>query len=207
MIILGVECSATAVSVAVLKDEKLLCENYANNGFTHSVTLLPMLNSALDFCSLKVSDVDVFAMSNGPGSFTGLRIGAATVKGLAFDGAGCIGVSTLEAMAYDHSDFNGVVCPCMDARCFQVYNALFKNESGQVNRICDDRAIILEELIDALKKINEPILLVGDGAKLVYREIKEKFPVLLKNVCLACESRLYQRAGGVCLAAQKKLQN
>ncbi|MBE6789012.1 MAG: tRNA (adenosine(37)-N6)-threonylcarbamoyltransferase complex dimerization subunit type 1 TsaB [Ruminococcaceae bacterium] len=207
MIILGVESSACAASAAILKDGKLICENYLNNGLTHSVTLLPMIKAALDFSGISTSQVDVFAVSAGPGSFTGLRIGAATIKGLASQGAGCLGVSTLLSMAYDHSDFDGVVCPCMDARCSQVYNALFSFENGEVKRLCEDRALMLDELICELKEIKSDVLLVGDGARLCYNMIKEKCPELLLTVSLAAENRLYQHAGGVCAAAEKMLQN
>ncbi|MEE1279794.1 MAG: tRNA (adenosine(37)-N6)-threonylcarbamoyltransferase complex dimerization subunit type 1 TsaB [Oscillospiraceae bacterium] len=204
MIVLGVESSAVSVSVAVLKDKKLLCELFANNGLTHSVTLLPQIKLALDTCSLSPQDVDVFAVSSGPGSFTGLRIGAATVKGLAANGAACLGVSTLEAMAYSHCEFNGVICTCMDARCSQVYNALFKG--GEIQRLCDDRAVMIEELASELKEISQNVLLVGDGANLVYKYLTENCPELLGRVSLAPEGSVYQRANGVCAAAFARLE-
>lgn len=207
MIILGVESSAVSVSVAVLKDEKLLCELFTNNGLTHSVTLLPQIKSALDTCSLSPNDVDVYAVSCGPGSFTGLRIGAATIKGLAANGAACLGVSTLEAMAYSHSEFDGVICPCMDARCSQVYNALFEFSSGKIQRLCDDRALMIEELAGELKELAKRVLLVGDGAKLVYKYLTENCPELLDKVRLAPESSVYQRANGVCAAAFARLHS
>ena len=207
MIILGVECSAVSVSVAVLKDGKLISEDFQNNGYTHSVTLLPMIKSALDFCSLAVSDVDVFSLSAGPGSFTGLRIGAATVKGLASLGGLCLGVSTLEAMAYDHLDFDGIVCPCMDARCSQVYNALFEINGGVAERKVEDRAVMLAELIDELKQASKPVLLVGDGARLAFKKISDENPELLNKVSLASEDRLFQHAAGVCYLSQKMLDS
>jgi len=206
VIILGVECSAVSVSVAVLRDNQIICEDFQNNGYTHSVTLLPMIKSVLDSCGLSVSEVDVFSVSAGPGSFTGLRIGAATIKGLASLGALCLGVSTLEAMAYDHKDFEGIVCPCMDARCSQVYNALFEVKDGETERKCEDRAVMLEELISELKEINEPILLVGDGANLTYNKISSECPELLERVSLA-ENKLFQHAAGVCLLSQKMLDS
>ena len=207
MIILGVECSAVSVSVAVLKDGEIICEDFQNNGYTHSVTLLPMIKSVLDSCNLSVSDVDVFSISAGPGSFTGLRIGAATIKGLASLGGLCLGVSTLESMAYDHKDFDGIVCPCMDARCSQVYNALFEVESGEIERTCEDRAVMLPELIGELKEAQKPVLLVGDGASLTYNKIKDESPELLERVSLSSEERRFQHAAGVCLLAQKMLDS
>lgn len=204
MIILAVESSAVAASCAVLRDGKLLCELYSNNGLTHSVTLLPQIKTALDFCSLSANDVDLYSISNGPGSFTGLRIGAATVKGLAGKKA-CIGVSTLEAMAFDHSEFDGIVCACMDARCSQFYNALFEVGGGNVKRLCEDRALLSDELISELKNLNKKILLVGDGAKLCYNNMEKAAPELVSSVALAPESRLCQHAGGVALCAEAKV--
>ncbi len=205
MTILAVESSAVCASAAVSIDGKLACEIYSNNGLTHSVTLLPQIKSALDCCSLKICDVDVIAISNGPGSFTGLRIGAATVKGLAGENAKCLGVSTLEAMAYDHTEFEGVVCCLMDARCSQFYNALFEVSNGKIKRLCEDRALLSDELIGELKNINKNILLVGDGAKLCYNNMEKTDMALIERTSLAPESRLYQHAGGVALCAQNKL--
>lgn len=203
MVILAVESSAVAASCAVLRDGKLLCEICSNNGLTHSVTLLPQIKSALDFCNLSASDVDLLAIANGPGSFTGLRIGAATIKGLAGDKP-CLGVSTLEAMAFDHSEFDGIVCPCMDARCSQFYNALFEC-AGSVKRLCEDRALLSDELICELKNLDKNILLVGDGAKLCYNNIEKSAPELVSRVRLAPETSLYQHAGGVALCAEAKV--
>ncbi len=205
MIILGVECSAVSASVAALKDGEIICEDFQNNGYTHSVTLLPMIKSVLDACNLSVSDVDVFSLSAGPGSFTGLRIGAATIKGLASSGGLCLGVSTLEAMAYDHKDFEGIVCPCMDARCSQVYNALFETENGEIKRLCEDRAVMLPELLCELKEIDKPVLLVGDGASLTYNKIREERPELLDKVKIADDERRFQHAAGVCYLCEKLL--
>ena len=207
MIVLGVESSAVSVSAAIYEDDKLLCQNFENNGLTHSVTLLPMIKSTLDFCNLNVSDVNLFAVSAGPGSFTGLRIGAATVKGLAYNNAECMAVSTLYAMAFDHDDFNGVVCPCMDARCSQVYNALFEIVDGEIKRLCEDRAVMLSELLEEFKSIKKEILLVGDGARLCFEEIQKNCPELLKFVSLSEESKRFQRASGVCAAALNMIKN
>ena len=206
MIILGVESSAVTVSSALMRDGEVICELFENNGLTHSVTLLPQIKALLDKCELSVSDVDVFALSHGPGSFTGLRIGAATVKGLAANGAECIGVSTLLAMAYCHKDFKGIICPCMDARCSQVYNALFSFENGEISRLCDDRALMIEELSKELEERVENILLVGDGAHLALKYIEENCPNLAKRVSIAEGDSRYQRGSGVCLAAFEKIK-
>lgn len=207
MIILGVESSAVSVSAAVMKDGKLISEVFANNGLTHSVTLLPQIKNALDFAGISADEVDVFAVSAGPGSFTGLRIGAATVKGLCSEKSFCLGVSTLEAMAFDHSDFKGTVCAVMDARCMQVYNALFQNGDSKALRLCEDRAVMIEELICELSKIEGEILLIGDGTALCLETIKKTVPELLNKVKSASNTRVFQRAGGVCACANSMLLN
>ena len=164
MIILAIDSTAVSGSVAICQDEKLLCEFTLNIGNTHSETLLPMVENAMKMCNITASDIDLFACDEGPGSFTGVRIGVATVKGLAFNSKKpCIGVSTLEALAYNLSGFEGVACPVMNARRGQVYNALFELNNGEVKRLCDDRAIPIDELENELLKIDAPIYLAGDG--------------------------------------------
>jgi tRNA threonylcarbamoyladenosine biosynthesis protein TsaB len=135
-----------------------------NTGNTHSQTLLPMIESALKCAEWEIDDLDLFAVSNGPGSFTGVRIGVATVRGLAFGkNIPCAGVSTLEALAYNLRYFNGIICPVMNARRAQVYNALFSCENGVLTRLCPDRAISIAELDEELCSMDQPIYLVGDG--------------------------------------------
>lgn len=164
MIILALDSTAVSGSVAVCRDRTLLCEFTVNVGNTHSETLLPMVESALAVCGLSVSDVDVFACDEGPGSFTGVRIGASTVKGLAFGTEKpCIGVSTLWALAMNLSGFEGIACPVMNARRGQVYNALFEVSNGEVKRLCEDRAIAISDLEEELLQLGKPIYLAGDG--------------------------------------------
>ena len=124
MKILAFDSTALTASVAVAEDEELLAELTLNNGNTHSQTLLPMAESLFKMLSITADDIDVFACSEGPGSFTGVRIGAATVKGMAFGrGKACAGVSTLEALAYNLRGYEGIICPVMNARRAQVYTA------------------------------------------------------------------------------------
>lgn len=164
MIILAIDSTAVSGSVAICDDEKLLCEFTLNIGNTHSETLLPMVESALKCCGMTVGDVDIFACDEGPGSFTGVRIGVATVKGLAFDsGKPCIGVSTLEALAQNLVGFEGIACPVMNARRGQVYNALFEVKNGEMKRLCEDRALSISELEAELLTFDKPIYLAGDG--------------------------------------------
>jgi tRNA threonylcarbamoyladenosine biosynthesis protein TsaB len=164
MKILSLDSTAIVSTVAITENEKLLAQFTINNGNTHSETLLPMIESIFKAFSITASDVDLFAASAGPGSFTGVRIGAATVKGLAFDSQkNCIGVSTLEALAYNLIHVDGLVCPVMNARRKQVYTALFRIKDGKMERLMEDSAIAIAELDNHLKAYDEPVYLVGDG--------------------------------------------
>ena len=164
-----------ACSVCLTEDEELIAEAYENSGLTHSVTLLPMAEEMLKNCGVKLEDVDVVAVAAGPGSFTGLRIGVSAAKGLAWTlDKPCAKVSTLEAMAWNLVGFEGNLCPVMDARRSQVYNALFSSDGQTVARLTPDRAISLEELTEEVKKMDRPQILVGDGAYLCYNYWKEQ---------------------------------
>ena len=169
MLILALDSTAQVGSVALCEDEKLIAEYTLNTGHTHSETLLPMVESILKIGGYTVDDVDLFVCTAGPGSFTGVRIGAATVKGIAFGkDKPCIGVSTLEALALNGVALDGILCPCMNARRNQVYNALFRCDGkGSLERLCPDRAIGVEELEEELKGYGEPVRICGDGAFLL----------------------------------------
>lgn len=163
MKILAIDSTAIVASVALCDDEKLIALYTVNNGNTHSETLLPMVESILKEANLSPSDIGLFAVSNGPGSFTGVRIGCATIKGLAFGrNVPCVGVSTLEALAYNMKGTTGLICPVMNARRNQVYNALFKFEEERLTRFCPDRAIAVSELAEEIAG-EDQIYLVGDG--------------------------------------------
>ena len=203
MLILAFETSAKAASVALLEEGKLLGEAYQNTGLTHSQTLMVMAENLLSQCGKTVADVTDVAVAAGPGSFTGVRIGVAAAKGFAWGRElPCYGVSTLESMALGLGAWQGYVCPCMDARRSQVYNALFYVNKGTVTRVCEDRAISLAELGEELKKLEEPIFLVGDGSNLCYNTLLESVPSLV----LPPEHRMHQRASGVALAALEKIR-
>ncbi len=186
MIILALESSAVIASVAICDGERILAECTLNNGNTHSETLLPMAETLLRSLSMTVADVDLFAVSAGPGSFTGIRIGVATAKGLAFgSGKPCIGVSTLEAMAYRlQVPAGALVCPVMNARRGQVYTALFRTDNGERERLMPDSAISLEELDRVLAEYSEPVYLIGDGFDIAARALKHPIgytPVHLRS--------------------------
>ena len=168
MIILGIDSSATAASAAIINNGKLVSEVFSDTGLTHSQTLLPMIEKCLQMANVSIEDIDLIAVANGPGSFTGVRIGIATVKGIAFtSNVECVEVSTLESMAYNLPLFNGIICSVMDARCNQVYTAMFENTDGcKVNRLSDDSAMSIDELGEQLKNIGKSVIFVGDGAEI-----------------------------------------
>ena len=201
MLILAFESSARAASVALVEDGRLISQYSQCSGLTHSRTLLPMAEDMLKNAELSLDKVDLFAVAHGPGSFTGIRIGVSTVKGLAWAAdKPCVGVSTLEAMAWHGLAAGGLVCPVMDARRSQVYNALFRVENGKPVRLCEDRPIALSQLAEELRTLNAPAFLIGDGA-----ELAEKY---LREQGLACtvapENLRWQSAWGVAMAAMDK---
>ena len=176
MIILALDASAGPGSVCLMEDGLLRGHLFQNTGLTHSQTLLPMVDQLLKLTGLTLSQVDGIAVTGGPGSFTGLRIGLAAAKGLALGaGKGLCPVSTLAAMAEPLRPFGLPVCAVMDARRGQVYNALF-DETGR--RLCPDRAVAAESLEEELKNLGNEILLVGDGTMLCYNKLKELVPGL-----------------------------
>ncbi len=194
--LLSMDSSAVTASVALTDGDEIIKSEFVNSGLTHSETLLPMITRVMD--GRKYSELDGIAITAGPGSFTGVRIGVATVKGLAFnDDIPCYSVSTLEAIAYNFVDKNAVVCAVMDARRMQFYNALFRVQNGKVERLCNDRAISIEDLRNELKQYDK-VIIAGDGAKLCFQNIE------LENCTLANEDRIYQNAVGVAKAAQNK---
>ena len=201
MLILAFETSAKAASVALHDGQKLLAESYQNTGMTHSQTLMVMAEDALKQCGKCAQDVTAVAVAEGPGSFTGVRIGVAAAKGFAWGREiPCYGISTLEAMAESLGAFQGYVCPVMDARRAQVYNALFYVNQGTISRVTPDRAIALNDLSEELKNLTEPVFLVGDGSNLCYNTLSKEVP----NLVLPAEHRMHQRAVGVALLAAKQ---
>ena len=202
MLILAFETSAKAASVALLEGDKLLAESYQNTGMTHSQTLMVMAEDMLKSCGKTASHVDAVAVAEGPGSFTGVRIGVAAAKGFAWGlSIPCYGVSTLEAMAASLGIYEGFVCPVMDARRSQVYNALFEVSCGKLTRIREDRAISLQDLGEDVKNLDKPVFLVGDGSILCYNTLLEK----VSNLVLPPEHRMHQRAVGVGLTAARQI--
>ena len=201
MLILAFESSAKPASAALVKDGQLLSQYMQCSALTHSRTLLPMAEDMLKNAELRLSDVDLIAVAHGPGSFTGIRIGVATVKGLAWAAEKpCVGVSTLEAMAWHGLAVGGYICPVMDARRSQVYNALFKIEHGRPVRMTEDRPIALDELSKEVTALNAPVFLVGDGAALCF----EYFTAHGVPCVMAPDNLRWQDAWGVAMAAADK---
>lgn len=203
MKILSIECSATPASCAIIDDGKIKANSYINARLTHSQTLMHMVINTLENSATQLSDIDRIAVAVGPGSFTGLRIGISAVKGLAAPGnIQCVPVSTLAGMAEQFCDRDCVVCAVMDARCNQFYNALFDIKGGKITRLCEDRALLVDELKQDVLKISSDrqIIICGDGADLFYKKISD-----MPNVTLAHKILKYQSAVGVGMFAYKNI--
>lgn len=200
MIVLGVDSSAKSASVAIVREDTILGEFFLNNGLTHSQTLQPMVENLLAVLGMDMNSIDVMAVNNGPGSFTGIRIGVAAVKGMAFArDTACVGVSTLYSLAKNVGPWEGIICPAMDARCGQVYNALFQQKEGKLERLCPDRAITVDQLKEELRNCKKNVIFVGDGAALCYNNISKE----LNGVVLAPENIRYARGSSVALAGRE----
>lgn len=198
---LVLEGSAAAASCALLEDQKVLGEFFVNIPQTHSQTLLPMAESLLKTCGTAPGELDFFAVTRGPGSFTGLRIAIAAAKGLAMAaGKPCVGVSTLEGLARNLAGFEGTAAAVMDARCGQLYAGLFSLEGGEVIRAEEDCAVSIGELGEKLERIKKPVFLVGDGAELCYNKLMETKSAG-DRLRLAPPHLRYQRAAAVGAAA------
>ena len=198
MKILAAECSAVSASCALTDNGKVVATSFVNLKLTHSQTLLPMIKAMLDSAKTDIKDIDGFCISAGPGSFTGIRIGISAIKGMAApEKKPCAGVSTLLAMAYNYIDTDCIVCAVMDARCSQVYNAMFRIKNGEITRLCDDRALLCEELAKDIGENygDKKIIVVGDGT--------DVFAPFANDLGLALShpSRRFQTAEGVAAAA------
>ncbi len=192
MRILAVDTSAVCAAVAVTDDEKILSESQTNTGLTHSRTLMPMIDSTLKNAGIPLSSIDLFACSVGPGSFTGIRIGVAAIKGLCSGTKKkCLPVSTLEALAYNLLGRSCTAVCVMDARCNQVYTASFRIDGDTVTRLTEDEAIKIDELGERLPQY-ENVIFVGDGAKICHKAL---------GYAIAPPSELYQKGSSVALCA------
>ena len=201
MKILGVDSTATAASAAVYCDGKILSLNYSNTGLTHSQTLMPMIDNVLKTAGVNIRDIDYFAVSNGPGSFTGVRIGVSAVKGMAQPiMKKCVPVSTLEVIAKPLENTSVYAIAVMDARCNQVYTATFDCNNG-MERLCDDCAISIDELANDISSLNGIKMLIGDGAQLCYGKLKDR----VEGITIAPANIRFQNASSVAIIAADKL--
>lgn len=198
MKILSIDSSSVSASAAVTENGKILAEEFVNNGYTHSVTLMPIIEKVLKNSKSSVADIDLLAITNGPGSFTGVRIGIASAKGIC-DAANipCFAVSTLEAIAKPLSTKNVLAVSVMDARCNQVYTASFYMGKREIQ----DRAILISELLNELKNEKRDIVFIGDGALLCFDMLKSE----LNNISVADEEIRLVHASNIALLAEEKI--
>ncbi|WP_425446302.1 tRNA (adenosine(37)-N6)-threonylcarbamoyltransferase complex dimerization subunit type 1 TsaB [Dethiothermospora halolimnae] len=204
MKILAIDTSSIVATCAIMDDDKLIGEYILNQGRTHSQKIMPIIKELLDNCELKPEDIDLFAAAKGPGSFTGLRIGIATIKALAHvNDKKVVGIPTIDALAFNVPYSKGIVVPMMDARRDRVYSGIYKWESGGLSVIREQDVIEVDELIDILNERNERIIVNGDGGN-VYRE---KLLEGLKNeVVFAPKSCNIARASSLCELAFSKVE-
>ena len=202
MKIFAVDTSSGVASAAVCDGDKLICEFTLNNKLTHSQTLMPIVREVFEKSELAPQDIDLFAVAEGPGSFTGLRIGVTTVKGLAHAAEKpIVGVNTLEAMCYNLPLCPYLLSPIMDARRGEVYNGFYKFKNGELKEICAPRAIPLSDCAEEIKNMGEKAVFLGDAALLYKEKIQE---LLGDNAIFSYQGTNMQRAAAVAEAAKTK---
>lgn len=164
MRILSIDSASKVATAALLDENNLIAEYTLNNKMEHSTLIMDMVDKLLKDSNLSIDDIDGFVVSKGPGSFTGLRIGMATIKGLSFgSNKPYISISSLDALAYSLISFDGIICPIMDALRDSVYTCLYKNNNGNLEKLTDYSALDLDELIEVLKEKGEKVIFTGDG--------------------------------------------
>lgn len=169
MKILSVDTCSSSVSTSLHDGDKLIGEYFLNAGLTHSQTLMVIIDNLFKVSKIHVSEIDLFAVTNGPGSFTGIRIGLSAVKGMAVSlEKQCIPISSLYALAFNIKYYETIICSCIESRCGQVYNAIFESKNNQIIRLTEDRSILIETLINELKGFKRKIVFIGDGGETCY---------------------------------------
>ncbi|MBO5199138.1 MAG: tRNA (adenosine(37)-N6)-threonylcarbamoyltransferase complex dimerization subunit type 1 TsaB [Lachnospiraceae bacterium] len=195
MKILAIDSSGLVASAAILTEENLIAEYTVNYKKTHSQTLLPMIDEIVRMAEVDLKEIDAIALAEGPGSFTGLRIGSSTAKGLGLAlGKPIIGVSTLKALAYNLFGTDSLICPMMDARRGQVYTGLYSFEEGKMVTLIDQTVISAEQMIETACRFEKPVIYLGDGVP-VYRGLLEEKTTVPYTFAPAHVSK--QRAGAV----------
>lgn len=206
MKILALDSTAKVACAAVCENEKMLSSFVCHNALSHSELLLPMAEQAMRQAGVKIDDIELFTCAVGPGSFTGVRIGVAVIKGLSFGrGVPCAPVSTLHSLAQNLFPLDGIYCPVMDARRNQVYNALFERKDGALVRLTDDRAISLQELSKELceKYQDRKIYLSGDGYEIAKAFLSD-FPLSIQETPV---SLINQNAHSTAICAYEIFKN
>ena len=203
MKILAIDTSALVATAALCEDETPIAVYSQKSGMTHSQTMLPIIKNIMDNTGTSIDDLDMLAVSQGPGSFTGIRIGVSAIKGLAFGkNKICIGVSTLEAMARSIASFctDAIICPVMDARRNQLYNAVFEYRGGKLLRLTEDRTVMADALAKELEAMDRPVYFIGDG----YAIMEKRKLSCQRETPPACR---WQNGYGVALAALELYRN
>lgn len=199
MKILAVDTSANVATVAITENDRVVGEYFINHGKTHSQKLMPMIKELMKSLDVNCADIDLFAASNGPGSFTGLRIGVTSIKAMAYVAQKpVIGVPTLDALAYNIPANESLICPIMDARNNQVYTAIYQWEQDKMVRVSEYMGIPIEALLKLIQSKNSKTTFLGDGVTLHRNLLKES----LEEQCVfAMENSMLQRASSVAKAA------
>ena len=193
MRVLAIDSSGVVASVAIVEDGVMICEYTLNNKITHSQTLLPMIDEVIKLSETDKKDIDAIAVAGGPGSFTGLRIGSATAKGLGMVlDIPIVSIPTVDGLAYNLFGTDGLVCPIMDARRNQVYTGLYKFEKNDFVRVKEQCVVSIEEIIETINEIDSKVIFLGDGVPVYKKIIEEK----IKVECLFAPSHLGRQRGG-----------
>lgn len=194
MLVLSVDSSSSTATCAIVSDKGTLGEINLNNKKQHSVLIMDLIDKLLKDYDIKIGDIDGFVISQGPGSFTGLRIGMATIKGLSFGtNKPSVCISSLEGLAYNVINFNGLICPIIDALRNNVYSNIYKNNNNSLLALEDSQCISIDELILKLKENNEPVLFLGDGVEKYKEYLKEHLP----NCSFAPNHNNFPRAASI----------
>lgn len=205
MKILAIESSGMTASVAIATEEKIIAQYTINYKLTHSQTLLPMIDEIVKFTNQDIKEIDYFAVSAGPGSFTGLRIGSATAKGMALAlDKEIVTVPTLEAMAYNFMNYDGVICPMLDARRDRVFAGIYKFTDGKLQKIYNQDVDTVDEIIARINECNTKAILLGDGSHVYKEKLQEKLNI---EFTIASAHMAFQSAASVAVLAMEMIEN
>lgn len=201
MLTLAIDTSSMTASCAIVQDQKVVAEISTQHGKTHSQKIMPMIKTTLAMVDKQLKDVDLFAASVGPGSFTGIRIGVVTIKSLAYSLKRPVcGISTLEALAFTMPDYNGLISPMLDARNDQVYTAFYRKNNKQLEKIVDECGITIDEWLEKAKALNETLFVLGDGFPVHHEKLRAS---LGDNLLNSPQGIFFPRASATALLAEE----